>query len=506
MFANHLKINNNRVYLLWLIVAIVIIIAVLSYSYFTNADSNNSISGITITLKEAYEISISKMQEINKNAELRYITSVDNPEINNCEEGIDGKRRFWNVIYTIPDKETQYILTIHDGHVVKTNIGKGPSENTILLNSKDIKIDSPQALEVAKSHFKINMGKGWAKGFNFVLMNNNGKKEFVVVAQDHEGYFSKIYIDPISGKILFAEHKLPFGGLLYKNDEPVFIECLKETYWISGFEISPDYRDDGTIITWGIIKPATPDSNTILLISKNYGKSWNRFNFSQPIDKIVFSENYHNDGNFFIKTGDDLILTNDKLQSNEIKQFNSPIIDVQISNGRVIVLCEKNIYSSDNNGQSWRTDNIPQNTYMVRINSSQLYVYDKKTIYRNNNGNWNDITYPLTDTLVGFEIVNNHLVACSEKEIGIYDTDSHTWKIINNNVGIISGIEKNINSKNVYIIYSNGNICNVNTGGDSIDNYLNLEHENINLSTIRITDDYFYCTKSYSQWSILPEN
>lgn len=67
-----------------------------------------------MTLKTAIEIAQEEALKWNKEAKLYYGLSVDNDKE---QTGMDGKRKYWNFKFGIPDRTDLYLITIHNGLV-----------------------------------------------------------------------------------------------------------------------------------------------------------------------------------------------------------------------------------------------------------------------------------------------------------------------------------------------------------------------------------------------------
>ncbi|WP_249365328.1 hypothetical protein [Cytobacillus citreus] len=87
--------------------------------------------------------------------------------------GSNGKRKYWNVQFAVPDTNLHFLVTIHEGEIDKTtdltNKVNSPIPKEQFIKLSDINYDSPQLLKKAVKKGGVQPGKEWAKGYNFNL-------------------------------------------------------------------------------------------------------------------------------------------------------------------------------------------------------------------------------------------------------------------------------------------------------------------------------------------------
>ncbi|WP_299095671.1 hypothetical protein [uncultured Metabacillus sp.] len=125
-----------------------------------------------LSIKQAIDLAYPSALEWNKNAQLLDAVNIDLDKPGKSI-GSNGKRKFWNIAFGVPDTNNFFLVTIHNGKIDKindlTNKGDSPYPKKEFIQMKDIKYDSPDLLKKALKMGSIYPGKDWAKGFNFML-------------------------------------------------------------------------------------------------------------------------------------------------------------------------------------------------------------------------------------------------------------------------------------------------------------------------------------------------
>ncbi|MFJ7920525.1 hypothetical protein ACIQ6U_12270 [Lysinibacillus fusiformis] len=130
-----------------------------------------------LSIKQAIELAYPSAVKWNGNAQLLSAINID---LDKPGKGIgaNGKRKNWNISFGVPDTNKYFLVTIHDGVIdgLKdlTTEGTSPYLKKEFVGFDDIKYDSPDLLKKALKMGSIYPGKGWAKGYNFMLRKDTG--------------------------------------------------------------------------------------------------------------------------------------------------------------------------------------------------------------------------------------------------------------------------------------------------------------------------------------------
>lgn len=126
-----------------------------------------------LTLQQAVYLAQTSALKWNEDAQLIQAVTIDLDDQKEKPEGLNGKRRYWNIDFGIPDTNKLFLVTIHEGKISQasdvTRKGDTPYPKTVFIKVKDINYDSPQLLKKALKLGEIYPGKDWAKGYNFML-------------------------------------------------------------------------------------------------------------------------------------------------------------------------------------------------------------------------------------------------------------------------------------------------------------------------------------------------
>lgn len=135
-------------------------------------DTLETVEHQELSIKQAIELAFPSALEWNKNAELLDAISIDLDKPGKSI-GSNGKRKYWNISFGVPDTNKFYLVTIYEGKIVQANDltgeGTSPYPQKEFIQLEDIKYDSPELLKQALKMGNIYPGKDWAKGFNFML-------------------------------------------------------------------------------------------------------------------------------------------------------------------------------------------------------------------------------------------------------------------------------------------------------------------------------------------------
>ncbi|MFJ8531499.1 hypothetical protein [Bacillus sp. NPDC094106] len=125
-----------------------------------------------LSIKQAIELAYPSALEWNKNAQLLQGVNIDKDKPGKSI-GSNGKRKYWNIDFGVPDTNKVFLVTIYEGKIVQakdvTRKGDSPYPKEEFMRVEDINYDSPQLLKKALELGDIHPGKNWAKGYNFII-------------------------------------------------------------------------------------------------------------------------------------------------------------------------------------------------------------------------------------------------------------------------------------------------------------------------------------------------
>ncbi|PEX94087.1 hypothetical protein [Bacillus cereus] len=125
-----------------------------------------------LSLKQAIELASTPALKWNKSAQFLQAVNIDKDKPGKSI-GSNGKRKYWNIDFGVPDTNKIFLITIYEGKIVKekdvTRYGDSPYSREEFIRLEDINYDSPQLLKKALESGDIYPGKDWAKGYNFML-------------------------------------------------------------------------------------------------------------------------------------------------------------------------------------------------------------------------------------------------------------------------------------------------------------------------------------------------
>ena len=106
-----------------------------------------------LSIKQAIELAYPSALKWNENAQLLTAVNIDLEDKAEKFIGSDGKRRYWNISFGVPDTNKFFLVTIHEGKIDQTNDltseGDSPYPKKEFIQMKDIKYDSPELLKKA---------------------------------------------------------------------------------------------------------------------------------------------------------------------------------------------------------------------------------------------------------------------------------------------------------------------------------------------------------------------
>ncbi|WP_431028392.1 hypothetical protein [Lysinibacillus sp. LZ02] len=128
-----------------------------------------------LSIKQAIELAYPPALKWNENAQLLQAINIDLDQPGKSI-GSNGKRKYWNILFGVPDTNKAFLVTIHEGKIDHTSDltrnGSSPYPKKEFIQMEDIKYDSPELLEKALKIGGIYPGKDWAKGYDFMLIKD----------------------------------------------------------------------------------------------------------------------------------------------------------------------------------------------------------------------------------------------------------------------------------------------------------------------------------------------
>lgn len=450
-------------------VTIVLLLSLTFIFIATQTFEGNSTNLKELTLIEAYKLSFEEAKKWNNKSKLYFMTSTDTSKEPRGTYDSKGKRKDWNTMYVVPETNKWLIIEIRDGQVSNTkDFNQFTPPNNKIIDFTDIQIDSSQALKKAKDYFNLKPGKNWAKGYHFVLNKQNSNLILTVVGVDDNGYFTKVIFDAGTGEIMSAIHKVPSGGGFYESKSQSTLIGGYKPYAILGSNISPNFTSDQSIIIWGYSEPSSINSLPIVKTTTDGGGEWKDIYITKNIKDIFFSDTYKEDNTIFFVSENTILKSN--TSTNRLENFfeaDNLIIDVDKHEKSFYILTENALLISYDDGNEWITFNIPKNSKSINIGpNNEIFIFNSEEIYKKDASNWTKVINPLKNNILGLEISNNTLVAYSDNEVGIFNINSKTWKIINDYQLIKKVIfDYDFESNHQIYILSNDGSINVLGGG-----------------------------------------
>lgn len=170
--GDHIKKKRIIVLLILILMSISgVILFVNSPSSETKAETEGELS-ILEAIKLAYPAAL----EWDANAQLLDAINIDLDDKAEKSIGSNGKRKYWNIMFGVPDTHKNFLVTIYKGEFEGkkdlTVDGTSPYPKKDFIALEDIKYDSPELLKKALKIGNIDPGKDWAKGYNFMLIKD----------------------------------------------------------------------------------------------------------------------------------------------------------------------------------------------------------------------------------------------------------------------------------------------------------------------------------------------
>lgn len=129
-----------------------------------------------LSIKQAIELAYPSAMKWHENAQLLNAINIDLEDKTEKFIGSNGKRKYWNIAFGVPDTNKYFLVTIYKGKIEDTNNltnqGDSPYPKKEFITLDDINYDSPQLLKKALKLDIVNPGNDWAKGYNFMIQKD----------------------------------------------------------------------------------------------------------------------------------------------------------------------------------------------------------------------------------------------------------------------------------------------------------------------------------------------
>lgn len=129
-----------------------------------------------LSIKQAIELAYPAALQWDENAQLLDAINIDLDDKAEKSIGSNGKRKYWNIMFGVPDTHKNFLVTIYkgkfEGKKDLTVDGTSPYPKKDFIALEDIKYDSPELLKKALKMGSIFPGNDWAKGYNFFLIKD----------------------------------------------------------------------------------------------------------------------------------------------------------------------------------------------------------------------------------------------------------------------------------------------------------------------------------------------
>ncbi|CAG9623752.1 hypothetical protein [Sutcliffiella rhizosphaerae] len=103
-----------------------------------------------LSLKQAIDLTYSSALEWDENAQILQAVNIDLDKPRKSI-GSNGKRKYWNISFGVPETNKLFLVTIHEGKINQaqdvTRKGDSPYPKKEFTNLEDINYDSPKLLK-----------------------------------------------------------------------------------------------------------------------------------------------------------------------------------------------------------------------------------------------------------------------------------------------------------------------------------------------------------------------
>lgn len=139
-------------------------------------ESTEDTSEQVLSIKQAIKLAYPSALEWDEKAQLLQAINIDLEDKAEKSIGRNGKRKYWNIAFGVPDTNKYFMVLIYKGKIQEekdlTGHGDSPRVKNEFIKMKDIKYDSPELLKKALKMGSIYPGRDWAKGYSFFLIKD----------------------------------------------------------------------------------------------------------------------------------------------------------------------------------------------------------------------------------------------------------------------------------------------------------------------------------------------
>ncbi|MGN7386717.1 hypothetical protein [Sporosarcina sp. SAFN-015] len=388
-----------------------------------------------VTLKEAIDIGFQRAKEWNVNATLTGANSVD--ETMGGSRGETGKRFKWFVTFMVPDTEDHLIIGISEMKItVFEPIKQSPNPT---IPHGEIKLDSTDALQIAKDKYKLKQGKDWATGYHFTLDSIEGEPILTVVGNDRDNRFTRISINAKNGDVVSAIHKVPYGGGLLS------IRNGSEHISKKGMAITGVVAGNNKLVVWGDKKPTqfSTTKKPFIEMSDGNGETWKVLEAGGYVTHAWFDRN----DRLYAATEKELWTDiTSKNKGSKILSLDQAIEHVDYSsNNHIAVLSNETIYYTKNQGESWKEALVPKPFYVIQIsdNGDLIGLTEERKILQKKKDGWSEIPLPdLNEAPYDMKVIHNRLYITTKSGIWSRNLKEETWSEIPADEMVVKFIKK----------------------------------------------------------------
>lgn len=388
-----------------------------------------------ITLKEAIDIGMQRAKEWNVNATLTRISSVD--ETKGGSRGDTGKRFIWSMFFSVPGTDDFALIGISEKKITVFRADKQTPFPTIPYD--EIKLDSSDALQLAKDKYGLKQGKDWATGYHFTLDSIDGTPTLDVVGNDQDNHFSRISFNAQNGDVVSAIHKLPYGGGLISRRNGT------DTLTKKGMAITGIVAGKNNLVVWGDKKPTqfSITKQPIMEWSHNNGETWTELQTNDYVAHAWFDMN----DQLYVATEKELWADiTSKSKGTKILSLDHRIENMDYSiNNHIAVVSNGKVYYTTNQGGSWEQAIVPKTFYVVQIsdNGDMVGLTEERKILQKTNDDWNEITMPNSnDEPDDMKVMNNRLFITTQSGIWTRNLQEENWRKIQVGEVVVKLIKK----------------------------------------------------------------
>lgn len=168
-------------------------------------------------------IALADAKQWSEDAEAVFISSTDNHDEENANNGEDGKRRCWTFMFHSAEKDKQYAVYVIDGETSHGNEVSTPHYDTFTMD--DFSLDSVDLIQLVQG--QLTGGVDWAWGYHYIVQYrymeaNSAEPQLTLSVRglNSEGMERCMIYDPYSGELLAINDKTGYdenGRSIWEN-------------------------------------------------------------------------------------------------------------------------------------------------------------------------------------------------------------------------------------------------------------------------------------------------